>query len=85
MNPRASELQKPPNEAGQSPEPMIDAQQAAAALGLPVYWFADRKMRARYRIPHYQFVTRVRFRLNELTAWSARFGSAAIEAEEVTP
>jgi hypothetical protein len=65
------------HEAGQPPGSMIDAKQAAAALGLPVYWFADPKMRARYRIPHYQFVSRVRFRLSDLTAWSARFGSAA--------
>ena len=66
-----------PTDPAQSTESMIDAKQAAAALGLPVYWFADRKMRARYRIPHYQFVSRVRFRLSDLTAWSARFGSAA--------
>jgi hypothetical protein len=70
-------------EAGQSPEFMIDAQQAAAALGLPVYWFADRKMRARYRIPHYQLMSRVRFRLSELTAWSMRFSSAAASLHDL--
>ena len=34
-------------------ESMIDAKQAAAALRLPYYWFADHTMRAKYRIPHY--------------------------------
>ncbi|WP_223871675.1 hypothetical protein [Candidatus Dactylopiibacterium carminicum] len=34
-------------------EPMIDAKQAAAALRLPYYWFADHQMRSKYRIPHY--------------------------------
>ena len=34
-------------------EPMIDAKQAAAALRLPYYWFADHAMRSKYRIPHY--------------------------------
>ena len=31
-------------------EPMIDAKQAAAALRLPYYWFADHAMRSKYRI-----------------------------------
>lgn len=73
------------HEVGQPPEPMIDAKQAAAALGLPVYWFADPKMRARYRIPHYQFVSRVRFRLSDLTVWSARFSYTPASREEGTP
>jgi hypothetical protein len=30
-------------------EPMIDAKQAAAALRLPYYWFADQTMRSKYR------------------------------------
>ena len=30
-------------------EPMIDAKQAAAALRLPYYWFADHAMRSKYR------------------------------------
>ena len=53
-------------------EPMIDAKQAAAALRLPYYWFADRTMRARYRIPHYLIGALVRYRLSELSAWAKR-------------
>lgn len=53
-------------------EPMIDAKQAAAALRLPYYWFADHAMRARYWIPHYLLGGLVRYRLSELSEWAAR-------------
>ena len=47
-------------------EPMIDAKQAAAALRLPYYWFADHAMRSKYRIPHYLMGGLVRYRLSDL-------------------
>lgn len=53
-------------------EPMIDAKQAAAALRLPYYWFADQAMRSKYRIPHYLMGGLIRYRLSELSAWAAR-------------
>ncbi len=53
-------------------EPMIDAKQAAAALRLPYYWFADSQMRSKYKIPHYLMGGLVRYRLHELSAWAAR-------------
>ena len=40
-------------------------------LSLPYYWFADRTMRAKHRIPHYLLGGLVRFRLSELAAWAA--------------
>ena len=43
-------------------EPMIDAKQAAAALRLPYYWFADPQMRSKYKIPHYLMGGLVRYR-----------------------
>lgn len=52
-------------------EPMIDAKQAAAALSLPYYWFADHTMRAKYRIPHYLLGGLVRYRMSDLSAWAA--------------
>ena len=65
-------------------EPMVDAKQAAAALRLPYYWFADISMRAKYRIPHYLLGALVRYRLSELSAWAANstaiHGRDAIEA-----
>lgn len=57
-------------------EPMIDAKQAAAALRLPYYWFADHAMRTKYRIPHYLMGALVRYRLSELSAWAARSAAA---------
>lgn len=50
---------------------MIDAKQAATALRLPYYWFADHNMRTKYRIPHYLLGGLVRYRLSELIAWAA--------------
>jgi len=52
-------------------ETMIDAKQAAAALSLPYYWFADQTMRSKYRIPHYLLGGLVRYRMSELSAWAA--------------
>jgi len=52
-------------------EPMIDAREAAVALRLPYYWFADHKMRTRYRIPHYLMGGLLRFRRDELHTWAA--------------
>jgi hypothetical protein len=52
-------------------DPMIDAKQAAAALRLPYYWFADHQMRSKYRIPHYLLGGLVRYRLSELSMWAA--------------
>ena len=57
-------------------EPMIDAKQAAAALRLPYYWFADHAMRARYRIPHYLMGGLVRYRLSELAVWASQTSAA---------
>ena len=53
-------------------EPMISPRQAADSLQLPLYWFANPKLRARYRIPHYLLVGLVRFRLSELIAWASQ-------------
>lgn len=58
----------PPMDTG---EPMIDARQSAVSLCLPYYWFADRTMRAKHRIPHYLLGGLVRFRQSELAAWAA--------------
>ena len=69
-----------PNATILSPEPMIDAKQAASALRLPYYWFADPAMRARYRIPHYLIGALVRYRACELSAWAVR--NAAVQGRD---
>lgn len=66
-------------------EPMIDAKQAACALRLPLYWFADPKMRAKHRIPHYLLGGLVRFRRNELSKWaenSSAVGESDSDADQ---
>jgi hypothetical protein len=62
-------------------EPMIDAKQAAAALRLPYYWFADHAMRTKYRIPHYLMGGLVRYRLLELSVWATQ-SSAVLHRSE---
>lgn len=57
-------------------EPMIDAKQAAAALRLPYYWFADPQMRSKYKIPHYLMGGLVRYRSSELSARAGRSTAA---------
>lgn len=57
---------------GDCGEAMADAKQAAAALRLPYYWFADSSMRAKYRIPHYLLGGLVRYRMSELSDWAAK-------------
>ena len=54
---------------------MIGAKQASAALQLPYYWFSDRHMRRRYRIPHYCIGGLVRFRLDELRHWASKYSA----------
>jgi len=64
----------PSQEALAEDESMIDARQASFALRLPYYWFADPKMRAAKRIPHYLLSRLVRFRLSELEVWYRQNG-----------
>ena len=68
------------NKSKTAVDPMIDAKQAAAALRLPYYWFADHAMRSKYRIPHYLMGGLVRYRLSDLSAWAAR--SSAVQGRD---
>ncbi|CAJ3063154.1 Uncharacterised protein [Burkholderia pseudomallei] len=74
-----TDFQTPPDIAG---EPMIDAKQAAAALRLPYYWFADHTMRAKHRIPHYLLGGLVRYRLSEIEAWATRVGAVQCRKDD---
>lgn len=53
-------------------ETMSDSHQASSALSLPYYWFADPRMRTKFRIPHYLLGGLVRFRMSELLHWAAQ-------------
>jgi len=66
--------------ADTGPELMIDAKQSSVALRLPLYWFSDPAMRAKYRIPHYLIGGLVRYRISDLHAWAA--SNQAVKAQE---
>jgi hypothetical protein len=68
-----------------SVEPMVDGRHAAEAFQLPCYWFTDRALRARYRIPHYLLGGLVRYRLSELTAWAERHQAPLRRSVDDTP
>ena len=65
------ENRSPQPPADTRPELMIDAKESSVALRLPLYWFSDPAMRAKYRIPHYLIGGLVRYRMSELHAWAA--------------
>ena len=65
------ENRSPQTPADTGPELMIDAKESSVALRLPLYWFSDPAMRAKYRIPHYLLGGLVRYRMSELSAWAA--------------
>jgi|APTNR8051073442_1049403.scaffolds.fasta_scaffold01166_10 hypothetical protein len=52
-------------------EPMVGARVAALSLNLPLYYFTKPRCRDLKRIPHYRIGQMVRFRMSELTAWTA--------------
>jgi hypothetical protein len=58
-------------------EPMVSAQYAARALGLPLHLLTKPRSRTSKRIPHYRVGQMVRFRMSELTTWTATQGGTA--------
>ena len=70
----------PQTPADTGPELMIDAKQSSVALRLPLYWFSDPAMRAKYRIPHYLIGGLVRYRMSELHTWAA--SNQAVKAHD---
>lgn len=58
-------------------EPMVGAQYATQALGLPLHFLTKPRSRTSKRIPHYRVGQMVRFRMSELTTWAATQGGAA--------
>lgn len=67
-----------------SAEPFVNAQQASAALNLPLYYFVNPYKRAKLGIPHYFINRLVRYRLIELHKWQVAVSSQlAAEAEKL--
>jgi hypothetical protein len=65
-------------------EPFVNAQQASAALNLPLYYFVNPYKRAKLGIPHYFINRLVRYRLRELHKWQVAMSTQlAAEAEKL--
>lgn len=83
-NPRTNSHTYPPQRprsrsADPSDEPLVTAEQASAALNLPLYYFIDTRKRAELGIPYYAINRMVRYRIRELHKWQVRY--AAEQAE----
>ena len=52
-----------------SPEPLLDAREAAAQLNLPLYFLTNQGKREALNIPHYRIGRLLRFKLSELDDW----------------
>ena len=65
-------------------EHLVTADQASAALNLPLYYFLDARKRASLGIPYYSISRLVRYRLRELHKWQVRYAAeqAALAANQ---
>ncbi len=79
-NPRTNSHTYPPQRprarsADPSDEPLVSAEQASAALNLPLYYFIDTRKRAELGIPYYSINRMVRYRIRELHKWQVRYAA----------
>ena len=54
---------------------LVTADQASAALNLPLYFFIDARKRAALGIPYYSINRMVRYRIRELHKWQVRYAA----------
>lgn len=66
-------------------EPFINAQQAAVALNLPLYYFVNTYKRAKMGVPFYCINRLVRYRLNELHKWQVALSAQLAQAGSIDP
>lgn len=57
---------------------LVTAEQASAALNLPLYYFIDARKRAELGIPYYSINRMVRYRIRELHKWQVRFAAEQV-------
>lgn len=70
-----------PRVANFSDEPLVTAEQASAALNLPLYYFIDTRKRAELGIPYYAINRMVRYRIRELHKWQVRYAAEQAQRE----
>jgi len=58
---------------------LVTAEQASAALNLPLYYFIDARKRTELGIPYYSINLMVRYRIRELHKWQVRYAAEQVK------
>jgi hypothetical protein len=66
-------------------EHLVTADQASAALNLPLYYFIDARKRAELGIPYYSINRMVRYRIRELHKWQVRYAAEQVKHPDASP
>jgi len=64
---------------------LVTAEQASAALNLPLYYFIDARKRAELGIPYYSINRMVRYRIRELHTWQVRYAAEQVKSPDASP
>ena len=73
--PMISPKKKSGHTAADLDEYLVTAEQASAALNLPLYYFIDARKRAEMGIPHYSINRMVRYRIREVHQWQVKYAA----------
>jgi hypothetical protein len=57
---------------------LVTAEQASAALNLPLYYFIDARKRSELGIPYYSINRMVRYRIREFHKWQVRYAAEQV-------
>jgi hypothetical protein len=63
---------------------LVTAEQASAALNLPLYYFIDARKRAELGIPYYSINRMVRYRIRELHKWQVRYAAEQVKHSDAS-
>jgi hypothetical protein len=64
---------------------LVTAEQASAALNLPLYYFVDARKRTELGIPYYSINRMVRYRIRELQKWQVRYAAEQVKHPDESP
>jgi hypothetical protein len=64
---------------------LVTAEQASAALNLPLYYFIDARKRTELGIPYYSINRMVRYRIRELHKWQVRYAAEQVKHPDASP
>jgi hypothetical protein len=63
---------------------LVTAEQASAALNLPLYYFIDARKRTELGIPYYSINRMVRYRIRELHKWQVRYAAEQVKQPDAS-